>query len=194
MAGLHVVVVSLLLALVGCNKSQFSSSSGKTEREVKQTSDAKPTEEDKPKFKPTEEDDEPSDVLPATTTPAADGAVTKGSFTAWAVPAKPKPGESYWIHIEVQLPSDVQNYTQNDLSGFVIGTDMYERGIGRDSQGAGGFGGPSLGQDHPDQFQFLGTKATVAVWVPGAQYLVRDTVKIRSDLLQEEQSIEIVFQ
>ena len=51
--------------------------------------------------------------------PASGLAVTKGSFTAFTIPAQPKPRESYKIVIEVRLPENVRKYRVSDLSGEV---------------------------------------------------------------------------
>lgn len=135
---------------------------------------------------------EPAPVMP-------ENAVTKGSFTAWAEPPRPSPHQAYWIFIEVRLPTTATSYQLNDLSGRLVGTDGYTRGVGRDSRGAlDGAAAPppwsGVGAIPQDQFQVNGRTARIAVWVPGAEELVRDTVNIRSDVLNENQSLEIVFQ
>lgn len=125
-------------------------------------------------------------------------AVTKGSFTAWAEPKNPMPGQPYWILIEVRLPPDVKSYAAADISGRLLGTDGYSRGVGRDSKGPTDGLPLPLGVDASliptDKFDFNGTSAKLGIWVPGAAELVRDTINIRSDLLNETQSIAIVFQ
>ncbi|HAD58072.1 MAG TPA: hypothetical protein DCG12_02330, partial [Planctomycetaceae bacterium] len=46
-------------------------------------------------------------------------AVTKGSFTAWTIPARPRPGENYQIIIEVKLKEGTPRYRLSDLIGTV---------------------------------------------------------------------------
>ena len=129
---------------------------------------------------------------------APKNAVHRGSSTAWADPARPAPRQAYWIYIEVRLPPNAGRYEVQDLSGRLIGTDGYTRGVGRDSRGAlDGAVVPnssSFGNITQDHFRVNGQTARIAVWVPGAEELVRDTVNIRSELLNESQALEIVFQ
>jgi hypothetical protein len=56
-------------------------------------------------------------------------AVTKGSFTAFTIPANPKPREVYSIVIEVRLPDDVKEFRVSDLVGEVRGSDKYVQKI-----------------------------------------------------------------
>src|SRR5262249_10892565 len=56
-------------------------------------------------------------------------AQTKGSFTAWADPRDPKPGQDYFIVIRVQLPKNIKKYRGADLKGSVKGTDNYTQDI-----------------------------------------------------------------
>lgn len=110
--------------------------------------------------------------------PKSGKAVRKGSFTAWTVPEDPKPGESYLIIIQIQLPSATRRYPRSDLSGMVIGTDGYEQVIPESAAG--------YLPVHDGMTQLV-------VKVPGAYALVRDSIRIESKLLKEKQSLEIVF-
>lgn len=187
--------LAFLLASASCaNNSGFKGGGGQR---------AQPVEVAKPAEDKQEPDERPSVAdAPGKPDPQVpklpENAVTRGSFTAWADPARPAPRQAYWIYIEVKLPSNVGGYQVNDLSGRLVGTDGYTRGVGRDSRGAldGAFIPPwaNLGTIPQDQFQVNAQTARIAVWVPGAEELVRDTVSIRSDLLNENQSLEIVFQ
>lgn len=105
-------------------------------------------------------------------------AVTKGSFTAWTEPDDPEPGQDYTIVIEVKLPEKVQKYPLKDLSGIVIGTDGWRQPIPGTNQGLA---------------RVKEQKARLEFRVPGAPRLVRDTVQIRSRILKEEQTLDIVF-
>ncbi|MFM8725166.1 MAG: hypothetical protein ACKON9_08565, partial [Planctomycetaceae bacterium] len=72
-------------------------------------------------------------------------AVTKGSFTAFTIPAAPQPRQSYSIVIEVKLPDDVKKYRVSDLSGKVRGTDGYEQKLPYDTRTPGAAGYPVPG-------------------------------------------------
>ena len=105
--------------------------------------------------------------------------VTKGSFTAWTVPADPAPGQNYLIVIQIELPDDVRRFPKRDLIGsIVIGTDGYRQAIPDNPRG------------------FLPTKerqAQMVIPVPGAANLVRDTIQLQSKILKEKQTLQIVF-
>lgn len=109
-----------------------------------------------------------------------DGAVTKGSFTAWTEPQNPQPGQRYTIVVQIKGLENLERFPRCDLSGTVIGTDGY-----KDS-----FGGPTEHGDFPVKDQTVRLPVEV---VPGAAELVKDTIQIKSKLLNEEQQIEINF-
>ncbi len=155
--------------------SQDEATSSKTSGETS-TKDSTPS-------KPKKEPDLSTNVSP----PPPKG-VVKGSFTAWTEPQRPAPRQSYVIVIEVKLPNQVKNYTNEDLSGAVDGTDGFHRSIGS----------PDNWEFYPSglfkkRFEYYGTTARLFIPVPGAEYLVRDRISIRSTLLKESQSLEIVF-
>jgi hypothetical protein len=134
-----------------------------------------------------QDDDEDEEVDVA----KPDGAITKGSFTVWTVPADPTVMQNYQIVIEVKLPQISGSYQRADLSGRVIGTDSYTQSLA-DGGGLGGL--PSIfGNIGGDDFVHTGNKARLTVWVPGAAQLVQDTIQVRSEVLQEDQTITIVF-
>lgn len=124
-------------------------------------------------------------VLPSPNLPP--NAVTKGSFTVWANPANPAPGQNYDIFIAVRLPTTVSAYMESDLSGSIIGTDGYQQAIKANSI----FGGISM-----QTFSYVPGSgvAQLVVHVPGAQTKVQDTVNVHSALLNESQNIAIFFQ
>ena len=193
-----IATLGLLVQACGSDSS-FSGTSGKAANRAEnkpQAADAQPepkaTKPAKPaKPEPKAEADthdgatDPALTKPATPAiqpppPAAvipQGAVTKGSFTVWTTPADPQPFESYTITIEVKLPSNTTSYTAADLTGKVVGTDGYTQAMG------------DPGQD----FQFLGATARLSLFVPGAVQDVRDTVEVRSTLLNETQSLSLSF-
>lgn len=105
-------------------------------------------------------------------------AVTKGSYSVWTDPKDPEPGISYQIVIQFKLPRNVETYRGSDLSGMVIGTDGYKQAIR--------FG-------RAESFPVHDGSVQVRIRVPGADRLVRDTIRIESKLLREKQVIEIEF-
>jgi hypothetical protein len=112
--------------------------------------------------------------------PEGGEAVTKGSFTAWTVPEDPQPGENYMIVIQIRLPENIDKYPLRDLTGMVEGTDTYRQPIG---------GRYAFNRKLP----VIANSVQVTVMVPGAAQLVRDKIELRSRLLKEEQTLEIVF-
>lgn len=105
-------------------------------------------------------------------------AVTKGSFSAWTDPKDPEPGKSYEIVIQFRLPPNVKSYKGSDLTGMVIGTDGYRQPIKF---------------SRTESFPVQDGNIQVRIRVPGADRLVRDTIRIESKLLHEKQMIEIEF-
>lgn len=108
-------------------------------------------------------------------------AVTKGSFSAWTDPEDPKPGEQYFITIQVRLPDDKlkgKTYPVKDISGMVTGTDGYKKVIRfRPNE-------KIEVQDGVIEFKLL---------IPGAANLVKDTIRIQSRMLKEKQTLQLVF-
>jgi hypothetical protein len=124
-------------------------------------------------------------------------AVTKGSFTAFTIPAKPVPKQSYLIVIEVKLPNDTKTYRVSDLSGNVKGSDGFEQKLPTDSRFASA-------AKYPDKDKFLQLKADtvlnaennkvqIIIRVPGGARLVRDQITIRSRKLRESQKLDLIF-
>lgn len=105
-------------------------------------------------------------------------AITKGSFTVWTDPEVPIPGHAYEIVIQVKLPPHVKSYRLRDLTGTVRGTDRYFKAI----------------NFKPNERRTVSEGVVqVRIGIPGAAELVRDTIHVRSAILKEEQTIEIVF-
>ena len=125
-------------------------------------------------------------------------AVTKGSFTAFTIPANPKPGETYAIVIEVRLPEDIRKFRVADLSGEVKGSDRYTQKLPFDSRVPNASGYPAENQKIKPLtastiLDVVDNKVQIVVKVPGAARLVKDTIKIRSRKLKEEQELTLVF-
>ncbi len=119
--------------------------------------------------------------------PGGGRAVTKGSFTAWTDPKDPEPGRIYRIIIQVKLPArkKIRHYYLRDLFGEVVGTDGYRQNIPA--------GDPRKNKKSRKRLEVIKNTVQYSVTVPGAARLVKDTIKIRSKLLKEEQTLEIVF-
>ncbi|MFO0976376.1 MAG: hypothetical protein U0996_08250 [Planctomycetaceae bacterium] len=125
-------------------------------------------------------------------------AVTKGSFTAFTIPAFPRANERYSIVIEVRLPAEVKKYRVNDLSGKVVGSDGYEQKLPYDSRtpGAAGYpteGGKVLRLEASTMLDVIDNKVQIVISVPGGKRMVKDAITIRSRRLKEEQELELVF-
>ncbi len=105
-------------------------------------------------------------------------AVTAGSFTVWTIPEDPLPFQNYQIVIQIKMKDNRKTYPINDVSGRVIGTDTYTQEIPGGRRGV---------------LPVVNKHVRFSVYVPGAANLVEDTILIRSQLLNESQSIKIVF-
>jgi hypothetical protein len=135
-------------------------------------------------------------------------AVTKGSFTAWTTPIytagfpkrfgdpDPKPGESprprqpYHITIQIKVPVSRKTYNLRDLTGLIVGTDGYNQRIPEHTYVLMPDG--ALVQPRGN-VRVKDGMVQIVVLVPGAVALVRDTIEISSRLLDEEQTLELVF-
>lgn len=119
--------------------------------------------------------------------PGGGRAVTKGSFTVWTDPKDPAPGENYNVIIQIKLPARkrIKHYYLRDLSGKVEGSDNYSQNIPP--------GDPKRNEKSRKRLKVIKNMVQYSVTVPGASRLVKDTVKIRSKMLKEEQTLEIVF-
>jgi hypothetical protein len=125
-------------------------------------------------------------------------AVTKGSFTAFTIPANPKPREVYSIVIEVRLPDDVKEFRVSDLVGEVRGSDKYVQKIpyDKDAPYAAGYPVENSGIKVLTSSSVLNVeknRVQIIVKVPGAARMVKDVIKIRSRKLKEEQELTLVF-
>ncbi|MEZ6031949.1 MAG: hypothetical protein R3C17_02575 [Planctomycetaceae bacterium] len=130
--------------------------------------------------------------------PDAGFAVTKGSFTAFTIPAEPEPLKPYRIVIEVRLPSDVKKYRVNDLKGEVIGTDGYKQFLPYDRRAPSASRAPAAnGKEIPitssTSIDVIKNRVQIIIVVPGAQNLVKDRIKIRSRRLREDQELTLTF-
>jgi len=130
--------------------------------------------------------------------PEAGFAVTKGSFTAFTIPAKPEPLKPYRIVIEVRLPGDVNKYRVSDLKGEVIGTDGYKQFLPYDkampsAARAPAANGREVVLTSSSSIDVIKNRVQIIIVVPGARNLVKDRIKIRSRRLREEQELTLTF-
>ena len=125
-------------------------------------------------------------------------AVTKGSFTAFTIPANPKPRENYSIVIEVRLPDDVKKYRVSDLSGEVRGSDHYEQKLPYDSRTPMASGYPGENEtikilESSTILDVVKNRVQIVIKVPGAGKMVKDVIRVRSKKLKEDQELTLVF-
>ena len=125
-------------------------------------------------------------------------AVTKGSFTAFTIPATPAPMKPYRIVIEVRLPGDVKKYRVSDLKGEVIGTDGYKQFLPYDKNSPSASRAPAANGketviNSSSSIDVINNRVQIIVVVPGARNLVKDRIKIRSKRLREDQELTLTF-
>lgn len=131
-------------------------------------------------------------------------AVRKGSFSAWTIPIaqrfgekpqagdSPRPGQAYFIVIQVQVPEGRRTYKVNDLSGKIVGTDGYQQLIPAQAfvqHKSGKLVRAQIGRLLP----IIDGVVQILIRVPGADALVKDTVSVKSRSLKEQQTLELVF-
>lgn len=105
-------------------------------------------------------------------------AVTSGSFSVWAEPANPEPGEPYKIVIQIRIPDGTEKYSVSDLEGVVVGSDGYQKLIPGSARGF---------------LPIRDGKVRMEVHVISADQMVEDTVFVKSRLLREAQRLQIRF-
>jgi hypothetical protein len=138
-------------------------------------------------------------------------AVRKGSFAAWTTPQfnaiyvrpfggeDPKPGDTprpfqpYLIEIQIQVPKGRRSYPIGDLSGSVVGTDKYVQRIPLHTF-ARSANGELIPLRNRSSLPVIDGFVHIVVRVPGAEALVKDTIQLRSRMLGEEQTLELVFE
>ena len=131
-------------------------------------------------------------------------AVKAGSFTVFTLPIAqafrekvepgqaPRPGQDYFIVVQLAMPRNRSIYPLRDLTGVIVGTDGYRQKV---PEGAFIMG---------EKQQFLPAPVTQAIpvvdgvvqvfiRVPGADRLVQDKIHVSSRLLREKQDLEIIF-
>ncbi|MFM8479195.1 MAG: hypothetical protein ACKOEO_25690 [Planctomycetaceae bacterium] len=125
-------------------------------------------------------------------------AVTKGSFTAFTIPARPAEKQAYLIVIEIKLPDGVKSYRASDLSGKVKGSDGYEQKLPVDSRFPSAARYPSKGKilqlESSTSLDVESNRAQIIIRIPGGARQVRDQISIRSKRLRESQELELIFE
>ncbi len=124
--------------------------------------------------------------------------VSKGSFSAWTVPEVPEPNAMYMIVIRIRLPETVTQYRLSDLSGKVQGTDLYEqylpfdpnrRELGAQSERRGQI----IKLRSSSRLPVINNHVQIMIPVKGGDTQIRDTIYVRSRMLDEDQKLEIEF-
>ena len=111
-------------------------------------------------------------------------AISAGSFSVWTVPKDPVPYQDYTVFIEIRLPKKTKSYDAGDLAGSVQGTDGYLYPF------------TQLKQDVDSKavgYSLKEGRVELQISVPGAVQAVRDTIVIRSRMLDEKQTLKLTF-
>jgi len=134
------------------------------------------------------------------TMPEGGKAVSKGSFSAWTVPEDPEPYQRYMIVIRIRVPENVKQYRLSDLSGKVEGSDSYVQYLPFDPNPAfkelgarSERGGQVIKLRSSSRLPVIKNHVQLMIPVKGGDTLVRDTIHVRSRMLDEDQKLEIEF-
>ena len=124
--------------------------------------------------------------------------VSKGSFSAWTVPEDPEPRKDYMIVIRIRLPEKTNLYRISDLSGKVEGSDFYVQHLPFDPSrkelaARSERSGQIVTLRASDRLRVIKDHVQIMIPVKGGDTLVRDTIHVRSRMLNEDQRLEIEF-
>lgn len=124
--------------------------------------------------------------------------VSKGSFSAWTVPEDPEPRKDYMIVIRIRLPEKTKLYRISDLSGKVEGSDTYEQYLpfdpNRKDLGARSeLGGQIVRLRSSSRLRVIKNHVQIMIPVKGGDVQIRDTIHVKSRMLDEDQKLEIEF-
>lgn len=130
--------------------------------------------------------------------PTGGKAITKGNFSVWTVPEDPVPRKDYMIVIRIRLPKKTRLYRISDLSGKVVGSDAYQQYLPFDPNHSELTAkierrGQTVKVQKGDRLRVINNHVQILIPVKGASNLVRDTIEVKSRMLNESQEIEIVF-
>ncbi len=121
------------------------------------------------------------------------GAVTAGSFTAFTVPAHPRARESFHVVIEIQLPKGVSEFPILDLSGEMRAADGYSHKIPYDRRNP--YAASTIAMrvlDKTTKLQIESQRVQFMIKAPGTKPLIPHVIRIRSELLNEEQELVLI--
>ena len=124
--------------------------------------------------------------------------VSRGSFSAWTVPEDPEPRKDYMIVIRIKLPDKTKLYRISDLSGKVEGSDLYKQYLpfdpNRKDLGARSErGGQIVRLRASSRLRVIKNHVQIMIPVKGGDNQIRDTIHIKSRMLDEDQKLEIEF-
>ena len=124
--------------------------------------------------------------------------VSKGSFSAWTVPEDPEPRKDYMIVIRIRLPDKIKLYRISDLSGKVEGSDDYKQYLPfdpnrKDLAARSERGGQIVKLRSSSRLRVIKNHVQIMIPVLGGNSLIRDTIHVKSRMLQEDQKLEIEF-
>lgn len=122
-----------------------------------------------------------------------DNAVRAGAFCLFAEPPQPAEGQPYYLIVQLQLPLHVnlRRFSRTDVSGTLEGTDGFRMNLPNEQLYSILFG--QLVALPSPVYALDGRQARWASYVPGAKLGVKDQVRIRSQVLNEEQTLQIEF-
>ena len=124
--------------------------------------------------------------------------VSRGSFSAWTVPEDPEPRKDYMIVIRIKLPETTKLYRISDLSGKVEGSDLCEQYLPfdpnrKDLAARSELGGQIIQLRSSSRLRVIKNHVQIMIPVKGGDNQIRDTIHIKSRMLNEDQKLEIVF-
>ena len=126
--------------------------------------------------------------------------VSKGSFSAWTVPEDPEPRKDYMIVIRIKLPESTKLYRISDLSGKVEGSDDYIQHLpfdpnrkNQDLDARSEVGGQIIRLRSSSRLRVIKNHVQIMIPVLGGDNLIRDTIYVKSRMLNEDQKLEIEF-
>ena len=136
---------------------------------------------------------------------APTNAVRMGSFTAWTKPIRqfrgeepkagdsPRPGQSYHIYIQLQLPETMRTYRVGDITGAVVGTDGYRLQLPNRTFFFNNEGRIEEATARK-RIPVVDSTVTLLVHIPAAKFeAVRDKITVKSRKLAESQTLELIF-
>ena len=102
--------------LISCSDRGDKKFSAEEKKAREQSENSEDSLEDNRVDKNPSKDESPKNQLP-------DNAQTIGSFTVYTLPEDPKPLQDYSIIVQMELPSNLDNYDPRDMFIYVQGTD-----------------------------------------------------------------------